>query len=151
MKAINILWIVLRLGVGGMMLWGGYQKFAKPIPAPTQMIEQIEKEGSASLLEQPDKLKIRNYIFGMKQTNYFWQLLGICEIVFGLMLLSQVMSFAGAVMLMPITLHIFLFHIFLEPHDVGELIQTGLLWLANVALIAKEYPRWKGLLWLPAW
>lgn len=151
MKAINILWIVLRLGVGGMMLWGGYQKFAKPIPAPTQMIEQIEKEGSAQLLEQPDKLKIRNYIFGMKQTNYFWQLLGICEIVFGLMLLSQVMSFAGAVMLMPITLHIFLFHIFLEPHDVGELIQTGLLWLANVALIAKEYPRWKGLLWLPAW
>ena len=151
MKAINILWIVLRLGVGGMMLWGGYQKFAKPIPAPTQMIEQIEKEGSASLLEQPEKLKIRNYIFGMKQTNYFWQLLGICEIAFGLMLLSQVMSFAGAVMLMPITLHIFLFHIFLEPHDVGELIQTGLLWLANVALIAKEYPRWKGLLWLPAW
>lgn len=113
----KIFFVVIRLMLGGIMLYGGYQKFAKPLPKPTQMITQIETEGSEKLKEKPAVLVIKNYIFGMKQTGYFWQLLGICEIVFGLMILSQYMSFVGALMLFPITLHIFLFHTFLTPSN----------------------------------
>ncbi len=148
MKAMTITFVIIRFALGGMMLWGGYQKFAKPIPNPLQIIEQIEKEGTEKLREDINTLKIRNYIFGLKQTDYFWQLLGVCEILFGLMLISQFMGFAGAVMLIPITLHIFLFHLFLEPDDTNELIQTGLLFFANMVLVAKEFPKWKMLVWI---
>ncbi len=118
------------------------------LPEPTQMITQIETEGSKELKENPDKLIIKNYIFGMKQTGYFWQLLGICEIIFGLMILSQYMSFVGALMLFPITLHIFLFHLFLEPNDIAELFQTGGFLAINSLLLAKEYKKFRSLLWI---
>jgi uncharacterized membrane protein YphA (DoxX/SURF4 family) len=126
------------------MLYGGYQKFTKPLPPPTQMIQNFEEQG-AEKMKKDDKLVIRNYIFGLKQTGYFWQLLGICEILFGLMMLSQYLRFIAAVMLMPIVLHIFLFHLFLEPHEKLELIQTALLFIGNIALIAKEFDKWKAL------
>ncbi len=144
----TIFFITIRLILGGIMLYGGYQKFAKPLPEPTQMIIQIETEGSQKLKENLNVLIIKNYIFGMKQTGYFWQLLGICEIVFGLLILSQYMSFLGALMLIPITLHIFLFHLFLEPDDTAELFQTGGFLLINILLIAKEYKKFQPLLWI---
>lgn len=149
MKPIALLFIAIRLALGGMMLYGGYQKFAKPIPAPTQFLTEVQEKGADHFTSKPEILKIKNYIFGMKQTNYLWQLLGICELVFGLMLISQFLAFAGAVMLMPITLNIFLFHAFLEPHEVGELVEVTLLLIANILLIAKEFPRWKSLVWIP--
>lgn len=148
MKISTIVYVVLSLYLGGFMLYGGYQKFDKPLPAPTQMIASIEKDGAAKLKADVGKLKIRNYIFGLKQTGFFWQLLGVCELLFGLMILSQYMRFAGAVMLFPITLHVFLFHLFLEFDETFELFETGLLLLANCALIGKEYPQWKPLLFI---
>lgn len=151
MKPIAILMIVARLGLGGMMLYGGYQKFAKPLPPPTEIIDQIEKEGASKLKEDLQKLQRKNYIFGMRQTGFAWQLLGICEILGGLLLISQFVSLLGAALVLPITLHIFLFHLFLEPDDVGELIETGLMFAANIALIVKEYSKWKPLLWIKPW
>jgi len=88
------------------------------------------------------------YINGAKQTGYFWQVLGICELLFGLLLIIQGTGFIGALFLLPITLHIFLFHVFLEADDVGELIQTGALFAANIALVMKEKEKWKHLLWI---
>ena len=133
------------------MLYGGYQKFAKPLPNPTQIITEIEEGGKqkiAALKEKPNKLIIKNYIFGMKQTGYFWQLLGVCEIIFGLMILSQYLSFVGALMLIPITLHIFLFHIFLTPDNSVGILEGVVLLLINFLLIAKEYKKIKSLLWI---
>jgi hypothetical protein len=57
-------------------------------------------------------------------------------------------GFVGALLLLPITLHIFLFHVFLEPNDVPELLQTGALFLVNIVLVLKERERWKHLLWI---
>ncbi|TAF98813.1 MAG: DoxX family membrane protein [Cytophagia bacterium] len=145
MKFSTIIYFIITLYVGGFMLYGGYQKFAKPLPSPTKMIETFEKEG-AEKMKKDKKLIIKNYIFGMKQTGFFWQFLGICEILFGILIISQYLRFVGAVMLLPITLQIFLFHIFLELDDTQELIQTGLLFIGNLALITKELPKWKHLI-----
>ena len=96
-----------------------FETFLKmPLPEPTQMITQIETEGSKKIQEikeNPNKLIIKNYIFGMKQTGYFWQLLGTCEIVFGLMILSQYMSFLGALMLFQLPFIFFYFTFSLPP------------------------------------
>lgn len=149
MRIILILNIILRLFIGGMMIFGGLKKFSAPMPEPTAMVEKIK--AGEDLSQDLTKLKIRNYVFGMKQTNYFWQFLGFVELLVGLLLLSQIFGFLGAVLAMPLTVNIFLFHLFLEPHEIGELIEVAGLLVANIWLIAVAYPQWRGLLFTKIW
>ena len=142
---LSITYIVLRLFLGGMMIYGGWGKFEKPNPTALEVVEKAKKFTSP---EQESTLQKVLYINGAKQTGYFWELLGICELVFGLLLIIQGTSFIGAVLLLPITLHIFLFHAFLELDEIGELIMTGGLLLANLILVFKEYSNWKHLIWI---
>ena len=143
-RIFGIFNLALRLVLGGMLVLGGIKKFDKPMPLPTSQIAQI-KSGELTT-ENAKVLKIKNYIFGMKQTNYFWQFLGIVEIAFGLLLISQVFGLLGAIMALPVTINIFLFHVFLEPDDLAELVQCGLILAVNIWLIAYEYKRWKGII-----
>ncbi|MEO0508081.1 MAG: DoxX family membrane protein [Bacteroidota bacterium] len=144
-KAIQILFIVFRLVLGGMMVYGGIQKFQKPIPKPVEVVETASKFTSP---EKKSTLQKILYISGAKQTGYFWQVLGVCELLFGLLLILQGTSFIGAVFLLPITLHIFLFHLYLESDEMGELLQTGGLFAINILLVLKEHKKWKHLLWI---
>ena len=144
-KAIQILFIVFRLVLGGMMVYGGIQKFQKPIPKPVEVVETASKFTSP---EKESTLQKILYISGAKQTGYFWQVLGVCELLFGLLLILQGTSFIGAVFLLPITLHIFLFHLYLESDEMGELLQTGGLFVINILLVLKERKKWKHLLWI---
>jgi uncharacterized membrane protein YphA (DoxX/SURF4 family) len=139
------IFILLSLFLGGFMIYGGIGKFSKPMPTTTFLIEKIEKEGIEAVKADP-KLKIRNYISGLKQTGFFWQFLGICELLFGLMIVSQYLRFVGATMLLPITIQIFLFHLFLESDEIGELLNTGLLLAINLLLIFENFKEWKPLL-----
>ena len=144
-KSVNILFVVLRLVLGLMMVYGGIQKFQKPLPAPIEVVEKAEKFTSPDKVNTLQKIL---YISGAKQTGYFWQVLGVCELLFGIMLIVQTTGFIGAVLLLPITLHIFLFHLFLERDEIGELLQTGGLFLINIALVLKERELWRHLLWI---
>ncbi|PRX56047.1 DoxX family membrane protein [Flagellimonas meridianipacifica] len=142
---MKILFIILRLLLGGFMIYGGIQKFQKPIPSPIEVVETAEKFKSP---EKESTLQKILYISGSKQTGYFWQVLGICELLFGLLLVLQGTGFVGALFLLPITLHIFLFHLFLESDEMGELLQTGGLFAINILLVLKERSKWKHLLWM---
>ncbi|PIA78824.1 DoxX protein [Gaetbulibacter sp. 4G1] len=144
-KSISVLFIIFRLALGGFMIYGGIQKFQKPIPEPIEVVEKAQKFTS------PDKentLQKILYISGTKQTGYFWQVLGVCELLFGLLLIIQGTGFIGAIFLLPITLHIFLFHLFLETDEIAELIQTGGLFVINIALVLREQEKWKHLVWI---
>ena len=145
MKTIKILIIVLNLFVGGFMIYGGIGKFTKPIPAPNSIIEQVQK--GEEVAPSTEVLMIKNYIFGMKQTNYFWQFLGFAELLAGLLLLSQAFARIGAIIALPLTINIFLFHLFLESEELGELGLTFALFAANIALIGFTYKIWKQLLY----
>jgi uncharacterized membrane protein YphA (DoxX/SURF4 family) len=145
MKVFKITQIISCLILGGMLLYGGSKKFDKPIPSPTEIIEKV-KEGQ-EIAPTAEILKIKNYIFGMKQTNFFWQFLGFAELLAGILLLSLVFSRIGALVALPITINIFLFHVFLEPDEVGELIQMLGLLLINMFLIASSYKIWKPLVY----
>ena len=136
--------IILNIILGGMLFYGGIEKFAKPIPSPTSMIVKI-KNGE-EIAPTHEVLKIKNYIFGMKQTNYFWQFLGIIELLAGVLLISQFFSRIGAFIAMPVTINIFLFHLFLEPNEIGELTQMSGLLIINILLIVATYKTWKPLL-----
>ena len=144
-KSINILFIIFRLILGGFMIYGGVQKFENQNPTPIEVADKAEKFKSP---EKESTLQKILYISGTKQTGYFWQVLGICELLFGFLLIIQGTGFIGALFLLPITLHIFLFHIFLEPDEISELIQTGALFGINIVLVLKEREKWKHLLWI---
>ncbi|MBY0245583.1 MAG: DoxX family membrane protein [Sphingobacteriaceae bacterium] len=145
MKSLKIITIVLNLFVGGMLFYGGIKKFDKPMPAPNSMIEKI-KSGE-EIAPNTQILVLKNYVFGMKQTGYFWQLLGISELLAGALLISQVFGRIGMMIALPMTLNILLFHVFLEPNDIEDLILTAALFLANVLLIAFNYRILKPLLY----
>lgn len=137
--------IVLRLFLGGMLLYGAYGKFSKPYPTPVEVVER------ASKFTEPDKVLTLQkilYISGMKQTGYAYHLLGAAELLLGLLLILQGTAFIAAVFSLPVTTHIFLFHVFLEADEAGELFLTGGMLLANILLIAAAYPKWKHLVWI---
>jgi uncharacterized membrane protein YphA (DoxX/SURF4 family) len=144
-KSINITFIILRLILGGMMVYGGIGKFTKPAPLPTKMITLSEQD-KQELVNKPDELKIRNYIFGMKQSGFAWELLGVVELLGGLLLISQIFSFIGALVLLPVTIHIFFFHLRLEPNETGDLVIALVYLLINLTLIFREYKLFKPLL-----
>ncbi len=145
MKTNAILFIVLRLLLGGLLIYGGIQKFARPIPEPVEVVERAARFTEPG--KEPTLQKIL-YISGAKQTGYFWQVLGICELLFGLLLVVQYTGFVGAVFALPVTLHIFLFHLFLEAEEMAELAKTAGMLFVNILLVLREYSRWKQLLWL---
>lgn len=141
---LNILKIIFSLILGGMLVLGGIHKFEEPAPSPETIIETVKK--GAEVAPNVDVLKIKNYVFGMKQTNYFWQFLGFVEILAGILLISQFFSLLGAIVALPVTINIFLFHLFLEPNEIGELIQMLGLLLINLTLIGFSYKLWKPIL-----
>lgn len=55
------------------------------------------------------------YIAALIKTGYFWPLLKGCEVTCGLAILSGLFVPLALVVIAPIVLHIFLFHIFLSP------------------------------------
>jgi len=138
-KAIKLLIIGIRLGLGLLFVYAGIQKFIpdEPKPKVTTENQSIAKE------LPPNVVKIKAYIGGLKQTGYFWPMLGITELVCGLLLLSQVYALLGAVMLIPLTLNIFLFEVFLGDGDPVELFTHGLYFVANIILLIYAWPRLK--------
>ncbi len=139
MRAIKYFIIAVRVSLGLLFVYAGVQKFVKAEPAKKPATEQ-----SNELKAVPENVvKIRAYIGGLKQTEFFWPMLGIAEILCGVLLLSQVLALLGAVMLVPLTLNIFLFEVFLGGGDVIEIIIHGLYLLGNLLILAYGYPRLK--------
>ncbi|OYU81546.1 MAG: DoxX protein [Flavobacterium sp. BFFFF1] len=145
MKVKSIIRIIFNLILGGMLVYGGIMKFDKPMPSPTAIVEKVQK--GEAVAPNTEILKIKNYIFGMKQTGFFWEFLGIVELAAGILLISQVFSGVGALIALPVVLNIFLFHLFLEFEETGELLQTAGLLLINLVLIGFTYKTWKSLVY----
>ncbi|MBE0391067.1 putative membrane protein YphA (DoxX/SURF4 family) [Flavobacterium sp. 7E] len=143
-KILPVLKVLFSLILGGMMIFGGIKKFDKPAPSPTEIIETVKK--GEEVAPNTEILKIKNYVFGMKQTNYFWEFLGFVEILAGVLLISQFFSLLGAIVALPVTINIFLFHLFLEPNEIGELFQMLGLLIINLAIIGFSYKLWKPIL-----
>ena len=134
--------LVLRLFLGTIMIIAGSGKFLKTSPTPIEVVEKASKE---DILSSTSTLQKVLYINGLKQTGFFWETVAICELLFGIFLILYRTYFVGALFLLPITLQIFLFHLFLEADEIGELIYCGFLLLINITLIFIEKDRWKSL------
>ena len=140
-RAFRYFIIAIRLALGGLFIYAGIKKFDTPAKPPQPKTEVSQSEPAKAV--PAHVVKIRAYIGGLKQTGYLWPMLGIAEVVCGLLLISQVFALLGAVMLVPLTLNIFLFEVFLGGGDVMEIITHGLYLAGNLLLLVYGYPRLK--------
>ena len=141
-KYIVTISFIFRLFLGGVMITSGAGKFFKSSPTSKEVVEKVNTD---SINSNPQTLQKVLYINGLKQTGYFWQVVALCELIFGIFLILYRTYFIDALFMLPITLHIFLFHLYLEPDEVGELIYCGLLFIINIVLIFTEKDKWKNL------
>ena len=91
--------LILTIFLSLVMISSGINKMIqyKELPNPNMLIEKYSGNSVLDNIEEEGmNLKYNNYKFGLKQSGYFWQLLGLCEFFFGLLLLFKKTVFFGA-------------------------------------------------------
>ncbi len=102
----------------------GLNKFLLFIPAP----------------ELPDEAT--QFMRSLKATGYVLPVLGIVEIIIGLMLLINKWVAFAVLALVPITFNILLYHLFLDIPSIGP---AAIVAIINLILIYKLWPKYKPL------
>ena len=161
----RLIWITAALLVAYPMASHGWMKlkphFTNTAAGRDAKIESAEKGNTPQGSEAEDEemnsahesmnaniQKRREYIKGMKSTGYLWELIGVLEMLGAALLLIRPLQFLGCAILWPITLNVFLFHAVLEPEEMGELIFTSCMMVANTALLLRYWPQWRHLLFI---
>ena len=137
-KVITTLSIILAI----FMIEGGIDKFSGSKVDAEKTISKINKY---SLEKNEVVIQKILFISGMKQTGYLWELIGFSEILFGLMLIIKRTRILGAILLLPVTLNILLFHAFLETDEILSLFHVALLFLINWIIIISNRNKFKSL------
>ncbi len=84
------------------------------------------------------------YFFeAMYQTGGYWRFLGLSQVIAGCLLLWPVTAFYGALLFLPILVNVVVVTIAIE--FKGTPIITVLMLLANLWLLAWDWPRWRAL------
>jgi len=107
----------IRFLLGLIMVNSGLNKFLHYMPMP-EMTEQAMELMAA---------------FGA--SGYMFPLIAITEIIAGILLLSKKYTALGAVLMMPITVNILLFHAFL---DNAGMVMGIVLLLINIVILVSE-------------
>lgn len=88
----------------------------------------------------------QNLMTALCNTGYT-KIIGVLEVLSGILLIVPRTRLLGSIILMPVIINIFLFHLIIDnrPH---ELVETGIPLLANILIFAYYYPKWKSLIWV---
>ena len=111
---------VIRFLLGLMMVNAGLNKFLHYMPMPEMTEQAMELMGA----------------FGA--SGYMFPLIAITEIIAGILLLNKKTTGLGAVLMMPVTVNIFLFHAFL---DIAGMVMGIVLLLTNIVILVSEKKR----------
>jgi uncharacterized membrane protein YphA (DoxX/SURF4 family) len=115
---------LMRILLGAILVIFGLNKFIHFIPAP----------------ELPENAA--DFIDSLASTGYVLQVVGVIEILIGLLLLFNKWVAFALVVLVPISVNILLFHLFLDiPGISGALLVTVL----NGILMYKLWPKYRPL------
>jgi len=112
--------LVVRILFGLMFVNAGLNKFLGYMPMP-EMSEQAGALMGA---------------FGA--TGYMFPLIAVTELIAGVLILTKKCNALGAVLIMPVTVNIFLFHTFLDP---SGLVMAIVLLGVNIFLLYNQKTR----------
>lgn len=135
-KISSYLILILSIALGIFFIYKGINKnllYDYSIP-------KIIEEGSSKPIEYQNLMKV---LYDSK----FMIIIGVLEVLSGLLLIIPKTRLLGSIVLMPVILNIFLFHLIIDnrPH---ELVETGIPLLVNIIIFVHYYPKWKDLLWI---
>ncbi len=77
------------------------------------------------------------------RTGFYWNFLGLIQLIAGLLLLIPKTTFFGALLYLPIIINIFI--IVVSMHFTGTPYVVGLMLLANLYLLFWDYKKMKGV------
>lgn len=136
MKIIRILHILLSIAIAGFFIYSGSKKFI-PKPAPSKPVDNsaFVTAFETNHFESPTTFKM-----GVKalKVSGFLKMVGVFQILAGLLILLSTTRLIGLLILLPITVNIFCFHFFMD-NEVSENIETGAYLLVNILLVAYYY------------
>lgn len=151
MKYLKIVHTIAAIGLALFFIYAGVRKF---IPKPPQAMD-------AAAIEKAEKKKA-DLIYAIQNNAYtspatfsltiksmsasgFLKIVGVLQILSGLLMLYPVTRLIGALTLLPVILNIFLLHVFMD-NRMDENIETGLLASLDILIIAYYKIRLKDLL-----
>lgn len=94
--------------------------------------------------DSPLPLEYRNLISTLCNSG-FTKVVGVIEVLSGLFLIFPRTRLLGSILLMPVIITIFLFHLLIDnrPH---EFVETGIPLAINLLIFASHYKDWKGII-----
>lgn len=96
--------------------------------------------GFIELPELPENAE--NFMSSLKETHYVLPVVGILEILIGIMLLLKKWMAFALILLAPISVNILLFHLFLDLPGLGAALLIAIL---NIILIYKHWKQYTPL------
>ena len=106
---------------------------------PTGWVKLMGRRFSQVSVETP----IGAFFEAMYQTGGYWQFIGACQILAGVLLLIPATAHLGALLFLPIIANIFVITVALG--FTGTWLVTGLMLVAVIYLCSWDYARWRGL------
>jgi uncharacterized membrane protein YphA (DoxX/SURF4 family) len=107
---------------------------------PTGMVKLLGRRFTTISVDTP----IGAFFEAMYQSGYYWNFIGLGQVVAGVLILIPVTSTLGAVMFFPIILNITVLTWSLQ--FPGTVYITALMLLANFFLLCWDYDRWQAIL-----
>jgi uncharacterized membrane protein YphA (DoxX/SURF4 family) len=129
---------VLALLLAALFLYAGVKKFIpkdRPVNPKANLayVEAIE----TNTFERPTSFRLA---VKMLSTSGFLKLIGVIQLLAGLLIVIPKTRLIGLVFLLPITLNIFAFHLFMDDR-MDENVETGLFFLVNLMLVGSYYKK----------
>jgi uncharacterized membrane protein YphA (DoxX/SURF4 family) len=129
---------ILAVLLAALFLYAGVKKFIpkeRPVnpKATLAYIESIETNN----FENPISFRLA---VKMLSASGFLKLIGVIQILAGLFILIPKTRLIGLVFLLPVTLNIFAFHLFMD-NRMDENVETGLFFMVNLLLILAYYKK----------
>lgn len=135
--------LIFSLALGLFFIYAGVKKFI-PKPSSAKAVDNSEfvRAFEENNFENPVTFKM-----GIKalRSSGFLKLVGVLQILSGLLILIPVTRLIGLLMLLPVTVNIFCFHFFMDNRP-DENIETGFFLLLNILLTAYYFEKLKHLL-----
>jgi uncharacterized membrane protein YphA (DoxX/SURF4 family) len=135
MKTLKITHTILSMLIALFFIYAGSKKFvsgkAHKHTDNTELIQSV----TTNTYENPVTFQLCVKIL---KTTGFLKLVGVLQMLAGLLILLPFTRLVGLITLFPITVNIFCFHLFMD-NRAGENVETGLYLLLNVLLIAAYY------------
>lgn len=124
--------LIFSVALGLFFMYAGVKKFI-PKPPPLKPADNTEffRAFEENKFESPVTFKM-----GIKalKTSGFLRMVGVLQILSGLLILFPATRLIGLLMLLPVTVNVFCFHFFMDNRP-DENVETGFFLLLNILLL----------------